>query len=631
MANIIFGELSENDSFDFDQESYYDDYALTTPTSGERITINLTSNIIDPFLRVYDFNSGTLLYEDDDGGNSINSQIQFFSEPNTTYVVRATSVSDQVGVYNLDVNGSAQLQSLQTFDPNGIAGQLPPQSSIPGRLSSGDPRAIDRDTFYDDYLLNLSAGSSVTVKLTSNDIDAYLEVYRQDTGELLDVNDDRGDGSFNSELTINTIPGVSNYIVRASSFSREEGNYNLEARGFGSVALQPFGSGAAVLTTAPAKASLPGTLNNGDPQVEGNFYDDYYLTPGSTAPITIEVNGDFDTYIYVYDKKGRAVAFDDDGGLGLNSLVEFTPDARETYTVRVTSYSPAQGNYTLTANSFANVALTPATTDVASNSALLTSLLNELFSQTYLGSNFSFLNDPLLLKVFQGLIAANSSLDFKDYSSGSDNIQLAGGIGSGFAGGVRAFDGNDFILGSAVDDVVNGNQGNDTIDGSEGNDYLRGGQNDDMLIGDTGNDLLNGNKGNDILEGGEGDDYLRGGAGDDLLVGGEGNDILIGDKGFDILRGESGADTFLLRGDLPSMSLFLADRIEDFQAGIDKIGITEGLSLSQVGLQSFSDGTAITIAATGEYLGFVVGSNALAVQNALSTVQPGDPILDRVG
>ncbi|GAB4292373.1 MAG: hypothetical protein Fur0025_28060 [Oscillatoriaceae cyanobacterium] len=631
MANIIFEELSENDSFDFDRESYYDDYVLTTPVSGERITINLTSNIIDPFLQVYEFNSGTLLYEDDDGGDGINAQIQFFGEPNTTYVVRTSSFSDQVGVYNLDVNGSGQLQALSTFDPDGIAAQLPPQSSIPGRLGGGDPTDADRDAFYDDYLLNLSAGSSITVKLSSSEIDAYLELYRQDTGELLDVNDDSGDGSFDSEITINAIPGVSNYIVRASSFSREEGNYNIEALGFGNAALQPLGSAAAVLTTAPAKASLSGTLNSGDPQVQGNFYDDYRLTPGSTAPITIEVNGDFDTYIYVYDKKGRAVAFDDDGGLGLNSRVEFTPDDRETYTVRVTSYSATQGNYNLTANSFTNLALTPATTEVASNSALLTSLLNELFSQTYLGGNFSFLNDPLLLKVFQGLITANSSLDFKDYSSGSDRIQLGSGIGSSFAGGVRAFDGDDFIFGSAVDDVVNGNQGNDSIDGGEGNDYLRGGQNNDMLIGDTGDDLINGNKGNDVLEGGEGNDYLRGGPDDDLLVGGEGNDILIGDKGFDILRGESGADTFLLRGDLRSGSLSLADRIEDFQAGIDKIGITEGLSLNQVGLQSFSDGTAITIAATGEYLGFVVGSNALAVQNAIFTVQPGDPIFDRVG
>ncbi|WP_199249487.1 calcium-binding protein [[Phormidium] sp. ETS-05] len=624
MANIIFEELSENDSFDFAQESYYDDYALTTPGNGDRITINLTSNIIDPFLQVYDFNSGILLYENDDGGDGLNSQIQFFTEPNTTYVVRASSFSDQVGVYNLDVNGSGQLQALSTFDPDSIAAQFPPQSSIPGRLGGGDPTDADRDAFYDDYLLTLPSGSSVTIELTSSEIDSYLEVYRQDTGELLDINDDSDDGSLNSELTLYGIPGVSNYIVRASSFSQEEGSYNLEAFGLGSVALQPLGNAAAVLTTAPPRASLPGTLNGADPQVQGKFYDDYNLTPGSTAPITIEANGDFDTYIYVYDKNGRTVAFDDDGGLGLNSLVEFTPEARETYTVRVTSYTPAEGNYTLTANSFANVALAPASADVAS-------ILNELFSQLYLGSDFSFLNDPLLLKVFQDLITANSSLDFKDYSGGSDSIQLGSGIGSSFAGGIRAFDGDDFIVGSAVDDVVNGNQGNDSIDGGEGNDYLRGGQNNDMLIGDTGDDLLNGNKGNDVLEGGEGNDYLRGGLDDDLLVGGEGNDILIGDKGFDILRGESGADTFLLRGDLPSGSLSLADRIEDFQAGIDRIGITEGLSLNQVGLQSFSDGTAITIAATGEYLGFVVGSNTTAVQNAIFTVQPGDPIFDRVG
>ncbi|NER34307.1 MAG: hypothetical protein F6J93_09795 [Oscillatoria sp. SIO1A7] len=628
MTDIVFGELTSSDLFDATAEAYYDDYLLTAPFNGGFVTLELSSEELDPYLEVYDRSTGELLYDNDDGGDGLNSRIEFIAERDGSYVVRASSFGLERGRYTLEVleNGTA----LQALGGNFQAGQqltaLPSRGNFTGQLISTDP--FDGSAYYDDYLLSLQDSGTVTVDLTSNDVDSYLEIYRQGTGELLYSNDDWTDGTLDAQLRISGLAG-DRYLVRASSFSQEQGSYNLNIRSLGNIAsLQPFSGAAAVQTTAPIRANFSGQLNNSDPQTSGTLYDDYQVTANSNAPLTIDLTGDFDTYLYIYDKNGRVVAFDDDSGDGLNSQIEFTPEAGEIYTLRATSYAPTQGNYTLQASSFASVALAPI--NPISNGSIA-ALLNDTYGQIYLGNNPSFLNDPFLLKIFQGLIAANASLDFKDYSQSNDSIQLGSGFSSSFPGGLRAFGGSDDIVGSNGDDVINGNQGNDTVDGLFGNDYLRGGRDDDLLRGGEGNDIVNGNRGADILDGGFGNDYMRGGSENDLLIGGEGNDVLVGDRGRDTLIGGNGADTFVLRADLATFDRTAADRIQDFDSFSDRIAISGGLSPNQIDFESVVDGTAITIAATGEFLGIVEGQFLGGLHNSLISIQLNDLVLDRIG
>lgn len=61
-------------------------------------------------------------------------------------------------------------------------------------------------------------------------------------------------------------------------------------------------------------------------------------------------------------------------------------------------------------------------------------------------------------------------------------------------GNCNGSNGNDLILGTA---------GNDVIDGKNGNDCIVGGDGDDMLYGDNENDVLVGGPGSDILDGGK--------------------------------------------------------------------------------------------------------------------------------
>jgi len=146
----------------------------------------------------------------------------------------------------------------------------------------------------------------------------------------------------------------------------------------------------------------------------------------------------------------------------------------------------------------------------------------------------------------------------------ADNLIQIKAVDAAQSGGLRAWGGNDRILGTDASDIVNGNAGNDKIVGAGGNDLLRGGQGNDMIAGGEGDDLLLGNKGDDDLFGGAGHDVIKGGEGADVLIGNAGNDMLIGRGDGDFLMGSEGADQFILRADTLAKGAAEADRILDF-------------------------------------------------------------------
>jgi len=137
---------------------------------------------------------------------------------------------------------------------------------------------------------------------------------------------------------------------------------------------------------------------------------------------------------------------------------------------------------------------------------------------------------------------------------GAGNDTLYGGNGTdtltGGAGLDRLFGdaGNDVLDGGADADYVHGGEGIDTLLGGTGNDTLDGASGADRLFGEAGNDALIGgaDSGADYLDGGTGNDTLEGGGGNDTLVGGDDNDVLLGGDGNDGLYGQAGND--LLEG-----------------------------------------------------------------------------------
>ena len=153
--------------------------------------------------------------------------------------------------------------------------------------------------------------------------------------------------------------------------------------------------------------------------------------------------------------------------------------------------------------------------------------------------------------------------------AGRDSAFIANGVA-----------GNDYMLLSHFNDVVDGRAGHDILVGNRGDDRLSGGIGDDSLDGKDGADRLNGGAGADALFGGRGLDTLDGGAGSDTagfqettkavvltlkgaaftsvkvggvaegtlrnienVIGGSGNDLITGDALANVLEGDAGNDT----------------------------------------------------------------------------------------
>jgi Ca2+-binding RTX toxin-like protein len=185
------------------------------------------------------------------------------------------------------------------------------------------------------------------------------------------------------------------------------------------------------------------------------------------------------------------------------------------------------------------------------------------------------------------------------YGDGDDDLleTAEGGGENSFYGGL----GNDTIIAGTNDTLV-GNQGDDLLNGNEGEEVLYGGKDDDTLNGNGGNDRLFGNQGDDLLNGNEGEDILYGGKDDDTLKGGDGNDQLWGNWGDDLLEGGEGIDTFVLGIGI--------DTIEDFQTGVDLIGLSGNLTFDEL---SFSQSNILL---NNQILAILSGVDATSLTEA---------------
>lgn len=198
------------------------------------------------------------------------------------------------------------------------------------------------------------------------------------------------------------------------------------------------------------------------------------------------------------------------------------------------------------------------------------------------------------------IIATNGD-DFIVGTPFDDVINALGGNDTviGLAGNdeIRGASGADTLFGGAGEDVLIGNSGGDTLSGEADNDRLLGGAGGDTLFGGDGEDVVNGGRGTDTLDGGAGADRIAGGngadtafggAGDDRINGGNGNDELYGDAGADRIVGGNGHDEIdggegndiLVGGDGFDVFFFGFgggnDRVNDFEIGIDQLDVQDG-------------------------------------------------------
>ncbi len=192
---IAFGETINADL----QPTIHDEWTFTA-AAGDYVTISMSSETIDTYLELYD-PAGTLLTQDDDSGGNLDSLIRNFELPTSgTYVIRARSYGGrEPGPYALTLTRGAP--DTQTGGPIEMG------ETVDGDLGPGDR---------DQWTFTGAAGQVVTIRMTSEMSDPYLELLGPDGTQLI-VNDD-GAGYPNALIEAFELPSAGAYTIIARSF-----------------------------------------------------------------------------------------------------------------------------------------------------------------------------------------------------------------------------------------------------------------------------------------------------------------------------------------------------------------------------------------------------------------------------
>ncbi|MBV8520253.1 MAG: PPC domain-containing protein [Acidobacteria bacterium] len=196
--------------------SYADVYSFSG-TSGEQVTINLSSTAFDTYLLLYD-PSGSLAMTDDDSGPGLNSQIAYtLTATGTWYIVANSLHAGDTGAYDV-------LLSCDNGNTNCNVGTTSCGATVSGALSTSDCQLSD-GSYVDFYQFSGTAGTTVTIDLSSSAFDTYL-VLLDPNANLAAFDDDSG-GALNSRI-VYTLTSSGNWVIGANSLhGGATGGYSL--------------------------------------------------------------------------------------------------------------------------------------------------------------------------------------------------------------------------------------------------------------------------------------------------------------------------------------------------------------------------------------------------------------------
>ena len=223
-------------------------------------------------------------------------------------------------------------QQVPTYYDAGAGDFVFRADPVGGDLAFGTPAAgMLTRAGEDQWTFRGRAGTAVTVELTSEEFDTYVELFGP-SGELA-AEDDDGGGGTDSTIRDHALDASGDYTVVARGYDdAEEGRYSLLlSRGV---------VGGRVLTLGtPESAWLTPSGS------------DRWTFRGATGhQVTVELTSEeFDTYVELFGPSGELVAEDDDGGWSTDSIIKDQAlYASGDYTVVARSYSDSQGGpYTL--------------------------------------------------------------------------------------------------------------------------------------------------------------------------------------------------------------------------------------------------------------------------------------------
>jgi hypothetical protein len=190
------------------------------------------------------------------------------------------------------------------------------------------------------FEVSVPAGSIMQIDVIStSDLDPMVTVTDAASGEVI-AEDDDGGGELNSRVRIRGEDGR-RIVISVDSFDAtwvEDG----ESYG-GSFDLRLATSSY----TAPQTRSVTfGSRETGAIMGEPNLFT-FQANAGDMIEVALVSEGDLDPYLELLDASGETIAFDDDGGNGLNSLLIHVFEKAGTYTISAQGFGESQGDYTL--------------------------------------------------------------------------------------------------------------------------------------------------------------------------------------------------------------------------------------------------------------------------------------------
>ncbi|MFN8372781.1 MAG: PPC domain-containing protein [Anaerolineae bacterium] len=305
--------------------------------TGDIITIDMTGDF-DTYLVLYDSDNRELT-RDDDSGEDNNARIAYYVLPyDGTYNILARGWAGRTGSYELTLNSN-------DFIPTDVPPTSTPAPERAGTIEYGQTVSSRVTTEGgESWTFRANDGDIVTIDM-EGDFDTYLLLYDSDNRELR-RDDDSGEDN-NARIAYYVLPYDGTYTIVARGWAGRTGSYSLTLRHDDFIPTP---------TTAPApRLPLPtraGSISYGE-TVSGTVRDfggDAWTFRGEEGDrVTIDMEGEFDTYLVLADSDYRQLAYDDDSGSDLNSRIRnFTLPADGTYIIVARGYSGRTGDYTLT-------------------------------------------------------------------------------------------------------------------------------------------------------------------------------------------------------------------------------------------------------------------------------------------
>jgi hypothetical protein len=287
--------------------------------AGELYQFQLNStSTVDPTLALRN-SAGTQLAFDDDSGAGVNSLLTFRPTTTGTYYLDAGGFGASIGSYSVvarEVPGTTS-----TYAGVGV------NASVQGDIQD----AADQDWLS----ISLVAGQSYIFDAAGGSLSDPELTLRNSAGTQLAYDDDGGPG-YASRIEF-TAATSGTYFLDVDGYSSNAGTYTLSTR------IDDVSDDVNSIDSVAVGGSRSGTINSAADQ------DWFSISLVAGQSYTFDAIGSSlsDPELTLRNSAGTPLAYDDDGGSGFNSQINFTAPTTETFFLDVGGFDATIGTYTL--------------------------------------------------------------------------------------------------------------------------------------------------------------------------------------------------------------------------------------------------------------------------------------------